>query len=661
MSQVRGVLSLAAYKRKLISSALVILLTIVFVSVSIILVGAYYAIYKEARHSNLTQLSIGNINFQSQIASNLSRLVNNYDFIQFINSDEESRKLLRGKVEESFVNSMQSLSSVVTGVDIYQLRNHGILSAFGGEHTKVLSILQKSPLYFDIPLAYSQNYYDPKSIPKGFMRVYISRHSYLAELFKHYVQTERIDSSYEATQVSVLAFNGNLGDFSIRMPKQLNFYISAQNSLSGSAKLMFTMGAASVVFLILCLTLIMAYLFHRFQRLFLSPLGVLHNILINKQLKGDADIAKCLVLAEMDELYTAAKSLTKISQANAKDMTVFKQVLFQNAVADIHEVKNYVTAVRNRMELLNFDDKLRLSIESVELRVSEYLAKYQKLYASLDHDHMQQHKITLECLDVWRLVEIAKYTVKDLSVRYDDTKINIDVDLAENTLQKQVQISGHHLQMVLSNLINNAAQSASLQDKVITIAVCEQGKHLHVTVTDNGEGFDVQRINDYFTGYSSKATGTGRGLSDTRRIVELAQGHLSLLECEPCVRTTLLIDLPMVTYEISKVLAQKISANELIAMIIITDNPDRYQRLVSAIKKRVDIYFSVKIFSSISEYRDYKKSFFISKFTLTFFDFTDWQAMQTLALPEFSSNFFVVTDAACRVVKQQTISPSLFQ
>ena len=99
---------------------------------------------------------------------------------------------------------------------------------------------------------------------------------------------------------------------------------------------------------------------------------------------------------------------------------------------------------------------------------------------------------------------------------------------------------------VLTNLIQNALDAVrDLEDGRITITMDPlDADHAAITVSDNGPGIAPEIASRLFEPYATtKASGTGLGLAIARRIAQLHDGRLDLIESRPG-RTVFAVRLP---------------------------------------------------------------------------------------------------------------------
>ena len=100
------------------------------------------------------------------------------------------------------------------------------------------------------------------------------------------------------------------------------------------------------------------------------------------------------------------------------------------------------------------------------------------------------------------------------------------------------------LKIVFQNLFINAAQ-AMHGDGAIHVSLRVDGSDVHVTVADTGPGIpDDVRQNLFKPFFTTKARGTGLGLSTARRLID-AHGGTIAVDCPATGGTTVTLRLPV--------------------------------------------------------------------------------------------------------------------
>ena len=147
-------------------------------------------------------------------------------------------------------------------------------------------------------------------------------------------------------------------------------------------------------------------------------------------------------------------------------------------------------------------------------------------------------------LALWLSGEMQLYTVNYI------LRNAVQVGLLALVVLFQPEITVHAdeklLSQVLINLLKNAMQALEGQaDGKIRMEVDTEKNQLLIRVTDNGPGVPSDLIEDIFVPFfTTKATGSGIGLSLSRQIIRMHGGELSVAS-QPYRETCFTVSLPV--------------------------------------------------------------------------------------------------------------------
>lgn len=198
-----------------------------------------------------------------------------------------------------------------------------------------------------------------------------------------------------------------------------------------------------------------------------------------------------------------------------------------------------------------------ISIQGFARRIEKTQDRAKTLrYAQLiDKEAGRLANVLVKLLDFSRMDE-PRVEESDLNDLVDDTVLfmehhltrfkNVTVDIQKSGGPVVVRIDRIHIQQVLVNLINNAAQ-AMPGGGAIKIGTGVQDTFGFITVTDEGTGIDTEIIGKIFEPFFTtkpKGEGTGLGLSLSKRLIEANGGRIGV-ETQPGKGTTFRILLPL--------------------------------------------------------------------------------------------------------------------
>ena len=140
------------------------------------------------------------------------------------------------------------------------------------------------------------------------------------------------------------------------------------------------------------------------------------------------------------------------------------------------------------------------------------------------------------------------YLLQNLQTLYlpDMQRLHIGFSLVLFQPEITVHADEKLLSQVLINLLKNAMQALEGQaDGKIRMEVDTEKNQLLIRVTDNGPGVPSDLIEDIFVPFfTTKATGSGIGLSLSRQIIRMHGGELSVAS-QPYRETCFTVSLPV--------------------------------------------------------------------------------------------------------------------
>ena len=235
---------------------------------------------------------------------------------------------------------------------------------------------------------------------------------------------------------------------------------------------------------------------------------------------------------EIGNLSIAVRDMTNALYARIEAIESF--------AADVsHELKNPLTSLRSAVETLP---------------IAKTDTSRSRLMEIIQHDVKRLDRLITDISDASRLdaelaredasrVDLKRFLGELISISRDSGrhKKAMEIDFKVAKLPQGAKgyfVSGHDLRLgqVITNLIENARSFVPEDSGHVAIAMSRAGKHIIVTVDDNGPGIRAENIDRIFERFytdrpSGEAFGqnSGLGLSISRQIVE---GHGGTLTAE---------------------------------------------------------------------------------------------------------------------------------
>lgn len=246
-------------------------------------------------------------------------------------------------------------------------------------------------------------------------------------------------------------------------------------------------------------------------------------------------VTQHLVTHAPDESRTRAFTLVAQSREEAIDP---REAVLAATLGFLHDLNNllgpilaYASLVREQMGASNpgqrYADQILLAAERIRELAARVLSKMRPRTAEK------------------RPVVLAELVTR-MTTWLRDEYPHCVIDLGRPLSRASLLGDPVGLEQVILNLVKNAVESLPAEGGVVEIDLeAVSGSALRLTIRDNGYGMDEEtqaRIFEPF--FSTKAAGTGVGLSVTREVIRQHEGTISV-ESTPGVGTTFRVDLPL--------------------------------------------------------------------------------------------------------------------
>ncbi|MDD5272836.1 MAG: HAMP domain-containing sensor histidine kinase, partial [Methylovulum sp.] len=190
-----------------------------------------------------------------------------------------------------------------------------------------------------------------------------------------------------------------------------------------------------------------------------------------------------------------------------------------------HEFKTPLTSMQGALELLQ-DHLDTMPMADQQRFIGNLLADTQRL-KQLVNRLLQLARA--DALEPSRQDSILVKVIAAVQNRFYERGLAVRADKLPDT---PLAIAPDALEMVLSNLLENSLQHGA--DR-LHITAAYQGKHLRVSLQDNGSGISAANRNKIFTPFFTTrrtAGGTGLGLQISQSLLKGYGGEIALGDCE---------------------------------------------------------------------------------------------------------------------------------
>lgn len=288
----------------------------------------------------------------------------------------------------------------------------------------------------------------------------------------------------------------------------------------------------SSLYILITLAMLALYLFG--INLILKPVAELISY-TNKIRRGKYD-GQVAYHAD-DEIGKLSRAFNQMSQTiKNRTSKLQEKVLEQQNLINIvaHDLKTPIAATRWALELISDEDfekdrETRMTYVSEALKTNERLKKL--VNELLEFSRLEQNRMTLDR----KMIDIKKAfneIIRELRPLAKKKKLVIATDFP-NALNKTVCADPQRLTQIITNLLSNAIKYTAPGGR-IEVGLNKSGDNfIRATVKDNGIGIPKDEqgniFGKFYRAQNAKLTGedgTGLGLHNTRRMIELQGGKI---------------------------------------------------------------------------------------------------------------------------------------
>ena len=234
------------------------------------------------------------------------------------------------------------------------------------------------------------------------------------------------------------------------------------------------------------------------------------------------DTTKCEYeyINEVDEL---AKNVNKMV-AELDGMDYMRKDFMSNVS---HEIKTPIAAITGFTEILldgSIDESERQEYLEV---INKESMRISRLCENMLHMSRLDSQVIVANLQKIRLDEQLRKCIILLSEKWSNKEIDFSIDLDEVNILSDYDM----LQQVWINLIDNAIKYSRENCKIDISVKRLNDKSVKVSIRDNGIGIEEGKLHRIFDKFyqceeSHKKSGSGLGLSISKRIIELLNGTI---------------------------------------------------------------------------------------------------------------------------------------
>jgi signal transduction histidine kinase len=237
--------------------------------------------------------------------------------------------------------------------------------------------------------------------------------------------------------------------------------------------------------------------------------------------------------SEHDELGALAREVNHMAASLAAAQKQLKQKERAAAMGEMvsvvaHNIRNPVAGIRATAQTCLRDFEPRSATYRQQERIIKAVDSLEQWLKELVHVNLPV-ELTLEATGIDELIGDLKQIFLPASQRK-----NVSIDYAPSRSHLQVPVDRRHFVQAVASILDNAIQAAPTGSAVDirTGQAGDRDGYFFIEISDSGPGVTENLRKKIFEPhFSTKAGGTGIGLSMAKKIIEAHSGRLALVAC----------------------------------------------------------------------------------------------------------------------------------
>jgi len=235
-----------------------------------------------------------------------------------------------------------------------------------------------------------------------------------------------------------------------------------------------------------------------------------------------------------DELRSAMENITKKLYLQRMTQNLHKegkQIRFQFLSVLSHELKSPINAIEGYLNIMR-DKQAGNNIEDYQVMINRSLERIKGMrsliFDMLDFTRIESGKKKRN-LSKTDICEIAKMSVDTMEPMAIQKNIRIRKNFDDNVI---LNADSSEIEIVFNNLISNAIKY-NIENGSVDISILSTSENVKIIIEDTGIGMSDDDIKNLFKDFvriknekTKNITGSGLGLSITKKIIELYQGQI---------------------------------------------------------------------------------------------------------------------------------------